>query len=155
MFRNTLLALVLAAFPLATARAQLGDDAAKELAQKILDQGAALYDTKDAQAMAATWVEDALFSYMAKDDSTGQWKAEISRGRPEVQRFYEKLFENKNQTTSRNHVEGAHMIGTDFLVIQGTFQPDTSNEGRVPFVQTRIKKGDKWLIANLQLFVLP
>jgi ketosteroid isomerase-like protein len=154
MKRLALLALVLVIAPL-SARGQTGDDAAKQLAQKILDQGAALYDTKDAQAMAATYIEDAIVSYMAKDESTGQYKPEIRRGRPDIQALYEKLFENKNATTSRNNVEYAHMIGSDFLVIQGTFQPDTSNEGKIPFVQTRMKQGDKWLIANLQLFVLP
>jgi uncharacterized protein (TIGR02246 family) len=144
--------LVVLLAPLAV-RAQ--DDAAKQLAQKLLDAGAKTFDTKDAQAMAATWTEDALLAYVSKDESSGLWKTEVTRGREDIQRFYDKLFENKNPTTSRNFVESARMIGSDFLVIQGRFQPDTSNEGKVPFVQTRVKRDDQWLIANLQLFVLP
>lgn len=128
---------------------------AKAAAQKILDAGAALFDTKDAQAMAATYVEDAELLYTSKDDSTGRYKTELTRGREAVQKFYEKLFENKNKTTSRNAVESARMLGSDLLIITGTFQPDISNDGKFPFVQVRTRRGDKWLIMNLQVFILP
>jgi ketosteroid isomerase-like protein len=146
-----LLALVLAA-PLPVV-AQQSD--AKVTAQKILDAGAALFDTKDAQAMAATYVEDAELLYTSKDDSTGRYKNEMTRGREGIQKLYEKLFEGDNKTTSRNVVESATMIRPDLLLIQGSFQPDISNDGKYPFVQVRTLRGDKWLIMNLQVFVLP
>lgn len=151
MNRLVPLALLLA-LPI-SAQAQTAD--AKSTAQKILDQGAALFDTKDAQAMAATYVEDAELLYTSRDDSTGRYKVELTRGREGVQKLYAKLFEDGKKSTSRNVVESATLLRPDLMLIQGTFQPDIAGDGKYPFVQVRTLRGDKWLILNLQVFILP
>jgi hypothetical protein len=61
--------------------------------------------------------------------------------------------DDSRRTTSRNTVEDAALLNGDLLVIRGTFQPDVNEPLRVAFVQVRVKRGDKWLIQNLQLFV--
>lgn len=126
----------------------------KITAQKILDAGAALFDKKDAQVMAATYVEDGVLIYTSKDNDTGLYKSEAHTGREAIQKVYAKLFENGSAATSRNVVESAVMLKHDLLLIRGTFQPDISNDGKFPFVQVRTLRGDKWQILTLEIFIL-
>jgi hypothetical protein len=131
-----------------------GQDA-KVLAQDILDKGAALFDKKDAGAMAATYVEDAELSLIDKDQSTGTYKSQVTRGRDAIERFYEKIFaDRKEGAKARNVVESAYLIGSDLMVIHGRFAPDADSGGRYPFIQVRTKRNDRWLIMNLQLFIV-
>ena len=128
---------------------------AKALAQDILTKGAALFDTRDAAAMAATYTDDAEVVVFAKDKDTDTYKAQVTRGRSAIQRGYQDLFKDRKAgTTSRNVVEFAHFVGTDLLIIHGTFTLDVSQGGSFPFVQVRAKQGDKWLLMSLQLFIV-
>ena len=152
MRRFTILvfALVLA-FP-SSAQAQEKD--AKKLAQEILDKGAALFDTREATAMAATYTEDAQIQSIAKDDSTGEIKVEVKKGRSEIESTYRDVFKDaKEKTTSKNTVEFARFVA-DLMIIQGVFQPNVADKGKFPFVQLRAKQGDKWVIKNLQFFLI-
>jgi ketosteroid isomerase-like protein len=128
---------------------------AKQLAQAILTKGATLFDTRDAAAMAATYIEDAELSLVIKDKATGTYKVQVTRGRSAIERGYQNIFKDRKPgTTSRNVVEYAHFVGTDLLIIHGTFTLDVGQEGSFPFVQVRAKQREKWLIINLQLFVV-
>jgi ketosteroid isomerase-like protein len=137
------------------AAATAAEPDAKRLAQDILNKGAALFDTRAAAAMAATYTEDAELVLFAKDKNTGDYKGQVTRGRSAIERGYQNLFKDRKPgTTSRNVVEFAHFVGTDLLIIHGTFSLDISQQGSIPFVQVRAKKGDKWLIMSLQLFLV-
>lgn len=139
---------------LAPLAASAADEGARKAAQDILTKGAALFDTRDASAMADTYTEDAELSLIIKDKDTGNYKAQDSRGRTAIERFYQDFFKDRNSgTTSKNEVEYARFVGNDLLVIHGTFTPDTKESASFPFVQVREKKGNKWLIISLQLFV--
>ena len=135
--------------------APAADEDAKQLAQSILTKGAALFDTRDAAAMAATYTEDAELILFAKDKDTGTYKAQVTRGRSAIEQGYQNIFKDRKPgTTSRNVVEFAHFVGTDLLIIHGTFTLDVSQGGSFPFIQVRAKKGEKWLLMNLQLFIV-
>jgi hypothetical protein len=128
---------------------------AKELAQQILTKGAALFDTRDAAAMAATYADNAEVTIYSKDNSTGAYKVETTRGRAAIEKGYADLFKDRDPSTkSKNVVEDARSIGTDLLLIRGTFALDASQSGSIPFVQVRVKQGDAWRILTLQLFVV-
>jgi hypothetical protein len=145
--------LTLALFIPSTAWTQETD--AKKLAQDILDKGSALYDTQNAAAMAATYTEDAKILWFSKSD-TGAVQLEVKNGRAEIEDVYHNMYRNSSEkTTSRNIVESAQLIAPDLLIIQGRFQPNVANPGKLPFVQVRVKEGDKWLMKSLQLFVIP
>ena len=128
---------------------------AKTVAQDVLDKGSALFDTQDAAAMAATYTEDAQLLWIDKDGSTGEIKVSVKKDRSEIESLYRDLFKDaKEQTTSKNTVEYARFVGADLMVIHGVFQPNVDKQGRFPFVQMRLKQGEKWVIKNLQLYVI-
>jgi hypothetical protein len=145
---------VLAILFLGPVFAQADENDAKTVAQGILDKGAALFDTRDAGAMIATYTDDAQLFWFDKDNSTGAFRSTV-KDRNEIESLYRDLFKDANaKTTSKNTVEYARYIGSDVLVIHGVFQPDIAKDGKFPFVQTRVKQGDKWLIKTLQLYVV-
>jgi hypothetical protein len=142
------LALVLSS----TAWAQEAD--AKKLAQAILDKGSALYDTHNAAAMAATYTDDAKILWYSKTD-TGTIEVGIKSGRSEIEDLYRDMFKDPNEkTTSRNTVDYARLVSPELLVIHGVFEPNVANTGKYPFVQVRVKEGDKWLMKTLQFFAI-
>ena len=126
----------------------------KTVAQDILDKGAALFDTHDAAAMAATYTEDARLLWIDKDSSTGEIKVTV-RDHAEIESLYRDIFKDLNEkTTSKNTVDFARFVGSDVLVIQGVFQPRLDKDDKFTFVQTRVKQGEKWLIKTLELYVI-
>jgi hypothetical protein len=127
---------------------------AKAVAQEVLDKGSALFDTRDAAAMAATYTEDAQLLWVDKDNSTGEIKVSVKKDRSEIESLYRDLFKDATEkTTSKNTVEFARFVAPDLMVIQGVFQPNVDKPAKFPFVQMRVKQGDKWLLKNLQLYV--
>jgi hypothetical protein len=128
---------------------------AKKLAQEILDQGALMFDNRDAAAMAATYTEDAQIELITKDDSTGGIKIDVKKGRAEIESLYHDVFKDaKEKTTSKNSVQFARFVSPDLMIIQGVFQPNVANQGKFHFVQVRVKLGDKWVMKSLQFFVI-
>jgi hypothetical protein len=128
---------------------------AKTVAQDVLDKGSALFDTQDAAAMAATYTEDAQLLWIDKDGSTGEIKVSVKKDRSEIESLYRDLFKDgAEKTTSKNTVEFARFVAPDLMVIQGVFQPNIAKPAKFPFVQMRVKQGDKWLMKNLQLYVI-
>lgn len=131
------------------------DKDAKMVAQGLLDKGAALFDTRDAAAMAATYTEDAQILWFDKDSSTGEIKLSFKKERGEIEALYQDLFKDvKEQTTSKNTVEYARFITPEVMVIHGVFQPRLDKPDKFSFVQTRVKVGEKWLMKVLELYVL-
>jgi hypothetical protein len=135
--------------------ASADDKDAKTLAQDVLDKGAALFDTRDATAMVATYTDDAQLLWTDKGSSTGEIKVSIKKDHAEIESLYRDLFKDaKEKTASKNTVDYARFVGPDVLVIQGVFQPNVEKADKFPFVQTRVKQGEKWLIKTLQLYVI-
>lgn len=129
---------------------------AETLAKEILTKGAALFDTKDASAIAETYTADAHLVVISKDQDADKFKVEVKEGRNDIAAFYRDLFKNGNASTSRNTVEFARLVSPDLLVIHGVFEPDVAANGeKYSFVQERVKEGDRWRIMNLRLYLTP
>lgn len=155
-FTMAALSLVLASVWVSPALAQDPDrDDAIKLARKLTEEGASTFNTANSRAMAAYYVEDAKMFLQSKDEHAISVK-EYS-GREEIEKFYADIFKNPGTIQSKNTVEYARLLAPDILVIAGTFVPNESaaNPLKVPFYQVRVKQGDKWLIHNLRIFVLP
>ena len=139
--------------PAATSTAP--DKDAKITAQDLLNKGAALFDTRDAAAMAETYTEDAKLTWVEKDRDSGKIKLDVKDGRREIEALYRSLWkDNTEKTTSRNTVEFAKLLAPDVMVIVGEFEPNV-DRGKYSFTQERVKVGDKWLIQSLRLYVMP
>lgn len=137
------------------ARAQ-GTDG-RDLAQKVLDEGARLFDKRDARAMAETYTDDAVLLVYARDaNAPGKYKVEEHRGRGAIEDYYRKIYDGATEATvSKNAVEAARLISTDLMIVSGTFQPNVSSALSLGFTQIRVKVGDKWLKKELVLFIAP
>ena len=144
--------LTLSIVLLAWATAPVQD--ATATATRLLDAGAATFNTKDAAAMAATYTNDAEITLYSTSDSSLQ--TQHYRGKERIQKLYADMFKDSAQITSRNVVEYARFVGPDLLVIGGTFEPDLGGSLILQFVQVRIRQeGGVWRIQNLQLFPIP
>ncbi len=151
MRRTALLAAIL----LWPAFALADDRDAKTVAQEILNKGSALFDSRSAANMAATYAEDATLSWVDKDKDTDKYRSQSKQGRSEIETMYADLFRDmKEATTSRNTVEFAKFLAPDLLVIHGTFKPDASKDLEVGFLQERVKQGDQWLIQGLRVYII-
>jgi RNA polymerase sigma factor (sigma-70 family) len=125
---------------------------AETIAETFLKAGSDLFDAKNAAALAATYTEDAEILLVGRKD--GQHDEGTKRGRAEIEPFYRDLFADAGAIDSENTVEFARLISPDVLVVHGRFRPDTGKP-EWPFVQMRVKQGDRWLISKLWLFLTP
>jgi hypothetical protein len=144
-------ALALLAFGSA-AHAQGANDEALRLATELLTTGSQTFDTKDVDAMVAFYSDDAEVQLITRQEGGG-FKVTVYSGKDQVRQLYTELFKDGAASRSKNTVETARMIKSDVLAIQGSFRPDVGSDP-VPFHQVRTKRGEKWLIFRLQLFVL-
>jgi hypothetical protein len=151
----TVSALLLGAGFVVTVQGQdQGSDEAIKLAKKLTEEGAATFNTANAKAMADYYTADAKVTLRSRNDqgiSTKEYD-----GREEIQGLYADLFKDRGTIRSKNTVEYAKLLASDVLVIAGTFEPnlDADKPLKVPFYQVRLKRGDKWLINTLQVFVV-
>lgn len=146
----TCLAVALAAAP------ALADDSdARKIAEKVTTEGAALFDTFDARAMAATYAEDAVLTVFKKED--GKLVREVREGRAAIEAGYAEVFKNPETVKSRNMVDRARLLSHDVLTIDGTFDVNTlkPDSVKVPFHQVRRAKDGKWAIASMEIYLLP
>ena len=123
------------------------------MAQDILDKGSALFDTRDAGAMAATYVG----GWGVNSVHEGSVKRRVQAGREAGPRGdrggLQKIFEDRSPgAKSKNTVEAAHMVGDDILLIHGTFKVDVSQSLTVQFLQTRARQNGKWQVLSMQIF---
>ncbi len=146
--------LALAALALASSASALADDEpARKLAEKVTTEGAAIFDTFDARAMAATYADDAVLTVYKKEE--GKLVREAREGRAAVEAAYTELFKNPETIKSRNTVEHARLVSPDVLVIDGVFDTNTLKPDsiKVPFHQVRREKDGKWAIANMEIYL--
>jgi len=131
------------------------DDEAMALATKLTEEGAATFDKLDAKAMAAYYTEDAEIALMTRDGNT--FKVQNYIGREKIEEAYAELFKKPETIKSKNTVEYAKLLAPDVLVIAGTFDTNTlkPDSPKIPFYQTRVKQGDKWLMSSLRIYFLP
>jgi ketosteroid isomerase-like protein len=131
------------------------DDEAMALATKITEEGAATFNKLDAKAMAAYYLEDAEIALVTRDE-TGL-KVQNYIGRDRIEDFYADLFKKPETIKSKNIVEYAKLLAPDVLVIAGTFDTNTlkPDSPKIPFYQTRVKQGEKWLMSSLRIYFLP
>jgi len=152
---TTVSALLLGTFFVVTAQGQdQGGDEAIKLAKKLTEEGAATFNTANAKAMADYYTADAKVTLHGRNDQG--FSAKEYDGREEIQGLYADLFKDRGTIRSKNTVEYAKLLASDVLVIAGTFEPnlDADKPLKVPFYQVRHKRGDKWLINSLQIFVV-
>lgn len=123
---------------------------AEQIAEKFLRAGSDLFDAKDAAGLANTYSENGEILIIGEKD--GEITEDIKAGRPEIERFYAEYFKDKGAIDSENTVEFARLIASDILVVHGKFRPNTG-EAKLPFVQLRVKQGEKWLMSKLWLFL--
>ncbi|AMV35902.1 hypothetical protein [Planctomyces sp. SH-PL62] len=142
----------LALAPIA-ATADDADAAARKIAEKVTTEGAAIFDTYNAHAMAATYAEASILTIYTKED--GKLKREVREGREGVEAAYAELFKNPETIKSANHVEHARLVSPDVLVINGTFDTNSlkPDSPKVPFHQVRSQKDGKWLVSSMEIYL--
>ena len=152
---RTLLVLVFSVAP-AVAFSQDDSTKAKDLAQEILDRGAALFDKRDATAMAATYLEDAEIILIKRNSESDRIQLETTRGRSAIEQAYAKIFKDRlPEHRSRNTVELARFLSPNLLLIHGRFAMNRDQGDSVQFVQVRVHEDNLWKVATLQLAELP
>jgi hypothetical protein len=157
MLRYTTAALAAALVLSTTAVALAADDADREIAVKALTAGAAMFDTKDAKGIAATYADDAVLTIVGKEKDTGDLKTQVKNGRGEIEAYYrDDIFKPDSTYHARNTVEYTRKLAPDLLLIAGYFEPDTQSNSsmKLPFVQVRQKQGDTWRIKTLSLYII-
>jgi RNA polymerase sigma factor (sigma-70 family) len=125
---------------------------AETIAEKFLKAGSDLFDAKDAVGLAATYTEDGEIVLVDKKD--GEIHNEVKQGRADIEKLYRDLFHDAGAIDSENAVEFARLISPELLVVHGRFRPDVGKPDW-PFVQMRVKHGDRWLLSKLWLFLKP
>lgn len=152
--RIALLALLLVS-P-AMAQDKPDDAQALEVGRGILERGAGLFDKRDAAAMAATYLETAQIILVKRDSDTDKHVLEIRTGRGEIEKTYVEIFKDRlPEHRARNTLEGARFASPTVLVLWGRFALDVNQGDIVQFVQTRVREGDDWKVATMQLLELP
>jgi len=133
------------------------DDArALALAKDTLDRGAALFDKRDAAAMAATYVETAQIIVIKRASDTDRIVVEPTNGRAAIEKAYADIFKDRlPEHRSRNTVEAARFLSPDLLLIRGRFAMNRDQGDSVQFVQIRAREGDDWKVVSMQLMELP
>ncbi|MDG3002310.1 hypothetical protein [Paludisphaera mucosa] len=142
----------LALAPIA-AMAEEPDASARKIAEKVTAEGAAIFDTFNAHAMAATYDDAAVLTTYKKED--GKLVREVIEGRPRIEEAYAKLFKNPETIKARNLVDRARLMSPDVLTIDGTFDTDSlkPDSVKVPFHQVRREKDGKWLISSMEIYL--
>jgi uncharacterized protein (TIGR02246 family) len=132
------------------------DDQALALAKDLLDRGAALFDTRDAAAMADTYVDDAELMTIKRDADSDRVEIKTWHGRAAIEKAYADIFKDRlPEHRSRNTVEEARFLRPDVMLIRGRFAMNREQGDTVQFVQIRVTHDGKWKIASLQLLELP
>ena len=118
-------------------------------------EGAATFDKFNAKAMAAYYLDDAEIALVTRDDDTSKVQNYIGRERDrEVLR---RLVQEARNDQVKEHRRIRQAACPDILVIAGTFDTNTlkADSPKIPFYQTRVKEGDKWLMSSLRIYFLP
>jgi uncharacterized protein (TIGR02246 family) len=132
--------------------AALADDGARPQAKDKAELGKgkraqefiAAFEKGDAKAVAAFWTENADYV-----DQTGR----EYKGRPAIQKMYEKFFAGKKGMKLNIIVTSARMVGTDVAIEDGITEV-TPAEGGLPsaarFSAVLVKKGGEWYFESVR-----
>lgn len=156
MLRNLCVAFGLGLMLLSTTAVRAGDDAeARKIAEKVTAEGAAIFDTFDAKAMAATYDEKAILINFEREG--GAIVRQSAEGREKVKDFYAKVFENPETIKSKNTVDRARLLADDLLSIDGTLDTNSlkPDSFKIAFHQVRQKKDGKWLVLVMEISLVP
>jgi len=137
---------------LATEVGAAPDSEAGKIAEAFLKSGSKLFDAKDAAGLAATYTEDGQILLVSKKD--GQIQNEMREGRASIEELYRSVFEAVTDPDSANTIEHSRLISPELLVVHGHFRAKPGMT-EFPFVQLRVKQGDRWLLSKLWLFLNP
>lgn len=144
-------ALVLLLVPAAI---QAQDADAMDLAKKLTTDGALTFETRNAQAMADSYTEGAEVFLVSQNKDTGRLKIDPRRGRAAIEALYADFFKDGQLIQAKNHVEHARFVTPQLLLITGTFEiTKGETTWKLPFVQVRVKQGEKWLLNSVRLFL--
>ena len=155
MRSQVLFAMILLVAP-AAAFGQEDHARATALAKEILDRGAALFDNRDAAAMAATYVETAEIIVIKRASDSDRAMTEVWHGRAAIEKAYANIFKDRlPEHRCRNTVEDARFLGRDLLLIRGRFALNREQADLGQFVQVRALEGDVWKVVTMQLMELP
>lgn len=154
--RRCLLSIAaLLALPSALALAGPDDDArAGTEAQALLDKGAALFDSRNAAAMASTYIEDGSIVVIKRQHNASRGEVELQsfHGRAQIEKGYADVFkERAPEYRSRNTVDFARYLGPNLLLIQGRFALNRDQGDSIQFVQLRARVDADWKIVSMQL----
>ena len=119
------------------------------IAERVLKDGSDLFDAKNAEGLAATYTENGEIHLLDKREN--EYRDDVIRGRPEIERFYRGGFKDARVIDSENRVEFARFVSPDVLVIHGRFRPNVG-EDELSFVQMRVMRDDRWQLRTLWLF---
>ena len=108
--------------------------------------------------MASNYTEDA--EIVLTNKTKGETKTEVRSGRVSIEEFYKNIFNGIYNDTfpgvqalkPKNTVEYARLLDPEMLLICGFFEPHTDHPLKVPFVQIRVKRDDRWLVSHLRIF---
>ena len=152
---SRLSAIGLMAASFLTPLASADEPDARQVAEKVTTEGAALFDTCDAHAMAATYGERAVLTILEKQAESVV--PQTHEGRAKIEQFYAELFKKPETIKSRNVVEHARYIAPGVLAIDGTFDTNTLKPDsiKIPFHQVRQQKGGQWLVVSMEISLLP
>jgi hypothetical protein len=155
MRHRALCAMILLAIP-AAAVGRDDDARAVTLAKETLNRGATLFDKRDAAAMAATYIETAQVIIIKKASDTDRIVTETRSGRAVIEASYAEIFKDRlPEHKCRNTVESARFLNPDLLLIHGRFAFNVEQSQEIQFVQIRVREGDQWKVATMQLIELP
>ena len=145
----------LSALPSALVLAGPDDDArAGTEARALLDKGAALFDSRNAAAMAATYIEDGSIVVIKRQHNATRGEVELQsfHGRAQIESGYADVFkELAPEYRSRNTVDFARYLGPNLLLIQGRFALNRDQGDSIQFVQVRARVDADWKIVSMQL----
>src|SRR5262245_60179032 len=88
---------------------------AMQLATNITEDEAATFDTFNAQALAAYYLDDAELALVTRE-GTGL-KTQSHKGKAEIEKFYAEAFKKPETIKSKNIVEYAKFLAPDVLAI--------------------------------------
>jgi hypothetical protein len=155
MHRCLLLMATLSLLPSAQALAGPDDDArACTEAQALLDTGATLFDSRNAAALAATYIEDGSIVVVKRQHNASRGEVELQsfHGRAQIEKGYADIFKERSpEYRSRNTVDFARYLGPNLLLIQGRFAYNRDQGDAIQFVQVRARVDAEWKIVSMQL----
>ena len=132
------------------------DARALALAKDALSRGETLFDKQDASAMAATYIETAEIILIKRDSDSDRFVTETKQGRTAIEQTYADIFKGRDREHKcQNTIEVARFLGPDQLLIQGRFALNRDEGDTLRFVQIRVREGEQWKVATMQLLELP